>query len=261
MNRIKISRALLSLALALAAGAVHACRVAPAAQLIGIDEQLSKATTVALGQAIGATSLDNGMVEYRFLVLEQLAGPAQKVLTVMGRPGGDRQESSFDNHQDPAFWTRGGGRMVNGTDCVIRPSFVVGDTYLLVLGPTPTRRSFEKIEMAGGSVNQDDQWLRYVKARFAGPAAQHEGAAEYERVGRFIYAFHRIVARQDLDRLPLAVQGAPEGLMLRAGRLAEDFDGIVQNHARTPDAQFDATLREAAAFQAALQAWRASTVH
>jgi hypothetical protein len=80
---------------------------------------------------------------------------------------------------------------------------------------------------------------------------------DYERVGRFLYGFQRIVAADDLDRKSLAAQHAPAELLKRAGRLADEFDRIVQGGVRAPDAQLDATLREAAAVHAALAAWRA----
>jgi hypothetical protein len=165
MNKTSITRALLALPLALIAGVAHACYVPPADQMVGVAEQVSRAANVALAQAIGATPMGDGVVEYRFLVLEQLAGPALKVVTVMGGAGSDSKDNSFDHHQDSAFWAHGGGRTMNGSDCVIRPAFAVGNSYLLFLGSAPTWRSFEKIEMSGGVPDQDDKWLAYVKAR------------------------------------------------------------------------------------------------
>lgn len=50
----------------------QACRMAPAGQLIGIDEQMRLATNVAVGQVISATPLDGQDVECRFLSLDQL---------------------------------------------------------------------------------------------------------------------------------------------------------------------------------------------
>jgi hypothetical protein len=208
---------------------------------------------------LGATPLGDQSVEYRFLVLEQLAGEAQKVLTVMGGPAksGD-QDTSFHNHWDFTFWARGGGRTMNGADCVIRPSFVVGDSYLLFIGSTPTWRSYEKIETVDGHLNPDDKWLSYVKTWLSGAAVRAGAAPDYERVGRFIYAFHRIVTPEDLDLKALSAQHAPEEPRLRAGRLAREFERIVQRGASVPDAALEATLREAAEVHAVLQAWRDS---
>jgi hypothetical protein len=233
MTTMTTLRRLVFAFLALHAAASEACRVPPAEQLIGIDEQLGQAMDVAVGQVIGATPLGEGLVEYRFLVLEQLAGTPQKVFTVMGGPAErNDKDATFHGHADFAFWARGGGRTMNGLDCVIHPGFIVGDTYLVFLGSAPTWRSFEKIEMVDGIVNPDDKWLAY--------------------------GFQRIVTPDDLDRQALAAQHAPADLLFRAGRLADEFDRIVQGGLRAPDAQFEATLREAAEVHAALQAWRGS---
>ncbi|ALK95495.1 hypothetical protein AB595_21050 [Massilia sp. WF1] len=151
--------------LALHAAVSQACYSPPAAQLIGVDEQLAQAKDIALAQVIGATPLGGRTVEYRFLVLEQLAGPAQNVFTMVGRAATPAdQDGSFDSHRAPAFWARGGGRTMNEGDCEIHPGFVVGNTYLVFRGSAPTWRSFEKIDMAGSIVDHDDKWLAYVMA-------------------------------------------------------------------------------------------------
>jgi hypothetical protein len=259
MTTMTTLRRLVFAFLALHAAASEACRVPPAEQLIGIDEQLGQAMDVAVGQVIGATPLGAGLVEYRFLVLEQLAGTPQKVFTVMGGPAErNDKDATFHGHVDFAFWARGGGRTMNGLDCVIHPGFIVGDTYLVFLGSAPTWRSFEKIEMVDGIVNPDDKWLAYARARLGSTAARRDGVPDYERIGRFLYGFQRIVTPDDLDRQALAAQHAPADLLFRAGRLADEFDRIVQGGLRAPDAQFEATLREAAEVHAALQAWRGS---
>jgi hypothetical protein len=255
-------RSLVFAMLALHAAASEACRVAPARQLIPPAEQLATATDVAVGQVIAATPVDDYAAEYRFLVLEQLAGAPQKVMTVMGGPvGRGAPDTTFHDHRDFAFWARGGGRTVSGTDCVIHPGFVPGNAYLVFAGPAPTWRSFERIEMVDGRPNPDDKWLAYVRQTLAGAAASRDGAPDYERVGRFLYGFQRIVAQADLDRKTLAAQQAPPDLVSRAGRLADEFDRIVQGGLRAPDAQLEATLREAAEVSAALAAWRNSANH
>jgi hypothetical protein len=253
------------LLLALAAPASQACYSPPASQLIAPDEQVHQALDVALGQVISATPLDAEQVEYRFLVLDQLTGPARKVFTVIG--SGDRhgKDSSFNGHTDFAFWARGGGRTMNGSDCVIHPDFVVGNSYLVFLG-APTWRSFEKIDMIGGSVDPDDKWLVYVKDRLrqrrnadgSAAAADRATVPDYERVGRFVYAFHRIVSRDSLERKTLAAQQAPTPLLLRAGQLADAFDHILKDGAAVPQAEIDATLKEAAAVRTMLDAWQQS---
>src|SRR4051812_10272967 len=127
MRKMTSMRSLVFVLLALGAGACQACRVPPPGQLIGVEEQVRLATNVAVGQVISATPVGDYEVEYRFLVLDQLAGPAQKVFTVMGGAGGDNKDTTYDNHRDFAFWAHGGGRTMNGADCVIHPSFVLGN--------------------------------------------------------------------------------------------------------------------------------------
>jgi hypothetical protein len=257
-TRISTLRGLVFLLLALDATAGQACRRPPPGQLIPADEQVRSATDVAVGQVIGATPMGSQEVEYRFIVLDQLAGPARKTFAIMGHAaerGG--KDTTFGDHTDFAFWARGGGRVMNGADCVIRPDFVVGGSYLVFLDSPATWRSFEKIDMVNGIVNGEDKWLAYVKAQLG---KRENSMPEYERVGRFIYAFHRSVSRDDLDRKTLAGQGAPTELLLRAGKLADEFDHIVKSmksSASVPDAELDATLREAEAVGAALAAWRA----
>jgi hypothetical protein len=250
-------RSLAFVLLAFSAGASQACYVAPAAQRIGVAQQVREAVDVAVGQVIGATPLGAGEIEYRFLVLDQLAGPAQKTFTVRGHaPVPGAPDTSFDRHQDLAFWARGGGRTMNDTDCVIHPNFVVGNSYLVFLGSTPTWRSFEKIDLVDGRPDPDDRWLAYVKKFLSGAPAGHDAAPDYERIGRFLYGYQRLITAPDLSPEALAAQHAPDDLRRRAARLAAEYEHIVQDHFSAPQAQLDAVLREAAALQAALAAWR-----
>jgi hypothetical protein len=200
-------------------------------------------------------------------VLEQLTGPPQKVFTVIGHaPGPYDKDTSFHDHADFAFWARGGGRTMNDSDCHIHPSFIPGNTYLVFLDMPPTRRSFEKLDMFGSIVNHDDKWLAHVKGWLGGATANtHDGVPDYERIGRFLYGYQRIVARAGIDKKALVEQHAPAELRLRAGLLIDEFDRIVdrigRNQAAVPDVQLDATLREASEVAAALEAWRHSAVH
>lgn len=241
----------------------QACRVAPASQLIRVDQQIGSATNVAVGQIISATPMDGHNVEYLFLSLEQLAGQPGKVFSIIGRPGTVIDEdTTFNDHADFTFWAGGGGRVMNGSDCIIHPDFVIGSTYLVFLGNPITRRSFEKINMVNGIVNWKDRWLMYVKQQLAkrqvpdwtATSVSPEPARDYERIGRFIYSFHRIVARDDLDRKALVARQAPAELLQRAGHLADEFDYIMSSKT-IPDAQLEATLSEAVAVKKMLAAW------
>jgi len=260
-NKRLAIRSLLLLLLALPAAASQACWAPPQGQLIAASELVRQATDVTVGQVISATPLNDYETEYSLIVLEQLAGPARKVITVIGGPAQqDDKDGTFGDHKAFRFWARGGGRTMNGPDCAIHPSFVIGASYLVFEGAPITWRNFERIGMVGGAVNQGDQWLAYVKTRLAqreeSMSTTTDTPPDYERVGRFIYGFHRIVARNALERKTLAAQHAPHDLLLRAGQLADEYDHIARHGADVPDAEIEATLREAAAVRAALALWR-----
>lgn len=162
-------RSLLFVLLALDAAACQACYAPPQAQSISPDEQLQQASDIALAQVtsatpVGATTQGIKIVEYRFRVLEQLAGTGREAFTLRGwvREGEDK-DTTFNDHADAAFWARGGGRTMNDMDCVIHPSFTVDATYLVFLGSPATWRSYEKIDTHGGVINPGDKWLAYVK--------------------------------------------------------------------------------------------------
>lgn len=157
-------RAAACLCMALASAPSWACRAAPLQQLMGVNEQLALASDVAVAQVVSVTPLANKHVEYRFLVLQHLAGAQHDGFVLRAWNGGYRLgNSTFDHHAEAAFWQRGGGRAMNGSDCVIHPEFVLGDSYLMFLGSPATRRSYEKIEVINGVVHEGDQWLAFVK--------------------------------------------------------------------------------------------------
>lgn len=87
-------------------------------------------------------------------------------------------------------------------------------------------------------------------------AAHTRNAPDFERVGRFIYAFHRAGVSVDALKGTDIATGAPPELSGRARRLAEKFDLIVQRRAQVPDAEVKATLAEAGAVGAAIRTWR-----
>lgn len=261
-------RSLLFLLLAFDAHASWACYASPPGQMISVEQQIGSATDVSIATVVAATPAADGDTEYRFQVLKQLAGTQHAGFTVIGR-NGERygKDTTFDHHTDPAFWSRGGGRVMNDSDCVIHPSFVIGNSYLVFLGPTATRRSFEKIDVINGEIDAKDTWLAYVSAglhksavridssQVAGSTGQMvaEGAPDYERIGRFIYAFHRSgVSREELTSIEVA--HAPPELAQRTQRLASEFDCILKANARVPDERIEAALREGAELGGALKA-------
>jgi hypothetical protein len=260
MNRMNALRSLVFAALALSAAASQACRLAPAAQRIAVEDEVRQPADVMVGQVVGATPLGGDAVEYSFLVLDQMRGLPRKVFTVLGRAVSPYdQDTSYDRHRDFAFWARYGGRSMHAMDCVIHPGFVVGNSYLVFLGAAPTRRSFEKIDMVDGHPDAGDKWLAYVKTALSGTPAGQDATPDYERIGRLIYGLQRMQVQGDLDRQALAAQHAPDQLLMRAGRLGDEFERMLKepgNAIRVPNEKIDAALREAASLHAALETWR-----
>lgn len=151
----------------------QACYSPPAAQLVGVDEQIDGAADVSVATVFSATPAADGQVEYHFLVLERLAGPGRASFMLLGSDRPSRHDrTSLGGHADPAFWQRGGGRVMNGGDCVIHPDFTVGETYLVFYGAPVTWRSYERIATPGGAIDREDAWLQYVQRRLAARAPE-----------------------------------------------------------------------------------------
>jgi hypothetical protein len=159
-------RSLLLCALSIIPGACRACRAPPPEQLVNPDVQIALVNDIVLAKVISATPQygNGGMVDYQFLVLKRLIGPDEQFFSMSGHAPGSSRDTTFANHQDEAFWQRGGGRVMNDSDCVIRPGFVAGKTYLIFRNGPVTWRSFEEIETADGRAADEDRWFAYVHA-------------------------------------------------------------------------------------------------
>lgn len=171
---MSLIRPLLLCALFIAPGASWACRVPPAEQFVNPDVQIALANDIVLAKVIGAAPrFEKGLeVDYQFLIVKRLTGGDEQLFSLSGRAPGRSGDTTFDHHRDDAFWGRGGGRVMNGTDCVIHPDFVVGKTYLLFRDRPVTRRSFEEIDTADGRLAEDDKWFAYVQARVSRQRSQ-----------------------------------------------------------------------------------------
>lgn len=173
-----ISRCLLICALSIISGASQACRIPPPEELINPDVQIAMANDIVLAKVISATPQyeNDGKVDYQFLVVQRLTGPDQQFFSMSGHAPGQRRDTTFANHQDKAFWQRGGGRVMNDSDCVVRPDFVVGKTYLVFRDGPVTWRSFEEIDTVDGRSADDDRWFAYVRAH-----VRHDNNANHHR--------------------------------------------------------------------------------
>ncbi|BDT56762.1 hypothetical protein MasN3_02560 [Massilia varians] len=151
--------------------ASYACRTPPSQQLVTPEQQIAMATDVSVARVVKATPSPlpaNGRrssVEYEFEVLERIAGAADPRFTLVGATGQTRTGPDSSDHSDEEFWERGGGRLHNDSDCMLRPDFTLGETYLVFRGSPPTWRSFKHIASVGGKPHPDDRWLAYVKAK------------------------------------------------------------------------------------------------
>lgn len=148
------------------AQACHACSVPPAKQLIGVDAQIAQATDISVATVVKTMPLENGIVEYGFVVRKRLLGPAEQAFTLLGMPArASEQPVRSHDHSDDTFWKYGGGRLMNRGDCRIHPRFEHGESYLVFRKQETTRRSFERIATVGGEPLATDQWLMYVEAK------------------------------------------------------------------------------------------------
>jgi len=86
-------------------------------------------------------------------------------------------------------------------------------------------------------------------------------SVDYERIGRFIYSFHRVCGSIDeLNETALAAN-APRELKELASNLAQKFNHILKNAASTPEKELEATLSEATEVQAQINEWRSKGQH
>jgi hypothetical protein len=154
---------LLAVLLLAVSGHASACRAAPAGQLIDPDEQLAEAHDIVLATVVGWTPVSGGETPIAFTVVKRLAGFPTGEFVITGTL--ENEERRID-HADPAFWRRGGGRTRNGADCVIRPTFVMGGTYLVFRDGPVTWRSYERIGVdVFGRPDPSDKWLAYVSEK------------------------------------------------------------------------------------------------
>ncbi len=144
-----------------------ACRAAPQEQLMSANEQIILASDISVARVVSATPTIDGKTEYEFIVQRRIKG-ANKLFFAVTGSSAPQKDTSFNNHENPEFWQRGGGRLSIDTECVIHPNFIVGDSYIAFIGLPITKRSFEKIETPNGMINLQDKWLLYVETKLHG---------------------------------------------------------------------------------------------
>jgi hypothetical protein len=191
MKKLALKKRLVSLTFFATATLVSslslACFVATPEQTTPWQELVRRAKTVAFVEAVGAvptTSESNPSTggssndtvpaatatNAKFQVLAILKGPSSTTLEMddviaLPKPDPknadksvDLQSQTFNDHHDKQFWRNGAGRTTPGPDCQIKPSFVVGQKYLVFQDKPYHVKSFEMIR------NENDEWFAKVKA-------------------------------------------------------------------------------------------------
>lgn len=116
----------------------------PIAQVVSPEQQIAMATDVSVArvtEAIPSPLLSGGgrqSVDYTFEVQQRILGLPEQRFTISGARGMTQPPPSSGDHSGAAFWERGGGRLFNDADCVLRPDFIVGENYLIFRGKTAT---------------------------------------------------------------------------------------------------------------------------
>ena len=124
-------------------------------------EQIAYSEEVKKGLAPPGSIIDDKIIRYDFEVLETYKGKSEQKFSLRGHSltSGD-ELNIFDNHKDPEFWEDDAGRL-GRSNCKLKVSFSVGQTYLMFLDKPYHRKSFERII----SIKNDsymDEWLEYV---------------------------------------------------------------------------------------------------
>lgn len=149
----------------------QACHRPPAEQIVTPDQQIALATDVSVARLIRATPTalltpgGRAPVDYEFEVQQRLLGFPQSRFILAGAQGETRPRPLSEDHSDAEFWERGGGRLYNDPDCVLRPDFIVREYYLIFRRKPATWRSFEHIETAHRRPNPNDRWLSFVNEK------------------------------------------------------------------------------------------------
>jgi len=86
-------------------------------------------------------------------------------------------------------------------------------------------------------------------------SASNDGL-DYERIGRFIFSFHRVCGSVEALKEVSLVNGASQQLAARAHDLAKMFEGVVKNPNSIGESEIDSVLREATNVQVEIDKWR-----
>ena len=145
----------LSLLCALAPHVASACIAPPSSLAVPYRDLVARTANIVLAETESAEPLPNHTVRYQFRTVKVLKGRSDGSFAMTFLPLGSR-DTDFDRHRDGRFWDQRVSRQMNGSDCRMRPSFVVGARYLLFVDQPYHWRGFEKFEA------DDNRWLGAV---------------------------------------------------------------------------------------------------
>jgi len=152
----------------------QACTAPPPELTKHHRELVADSSQIVLARALTPRS-SGGEPLPRFETIEILKGAAAAEFVLESRDGLDAttwaahpypftdHDSDFNGHRDIAVWDQGLTRDWNDTDCMMRPRFEPGETYLLFVDH-PHWRAYELIR------REDDLWLRAVRNLIADPS-------------------------------------------------------------------------------------------
>lgn len=145
------------------------CMMTPPEQTTDPDELISRTKNIVLAKVVRADAGSSRWHVLYTLKTERTykGNPPRAFQLLGGRLLGPSSIERFDEHRDPAFWTKYGGREFHDTSCAIRPTFIVGATYLIFLDAPYHNKSFEEIYFTGDDRSEKDRWLHYVESRIA----------------------------------------------------------------------------------------------
>ena len=80
--------------------------------------------------------------------------------------------------------------------------------------------------------------------------------AHYERVGRLIYGYQRLLGTADDKQRAAIAQHAPPALADHVARMTAEYDAIMHEHGDVPDTRLNAAIGELQALSLELAAWK-----
>jgi hypothetical protein len=150
----------------------QACTMAPPEQTKHHRDLVADSSQIILARAL-IPRFAGGELLPAFRSVEVLKGDVASDFVLESGPGLDAStgvsfligthDSDFDGHRDIAFWDQGLTRQWNDSDCMMRPQFEPGETYLLFVDH-PHWRAYELVR------REDDLWLQAVRNLLADPS-------------------------------------------------------------------------------------------